>query len=253
MDRTEQLSAYLDNALDAADRAALEAELASDPALAEELARLRGNDGMLQQAFGLPEGDPAADRLRAMIAAAPPAGARPSEVIDFAAARERKQARQPSRMAGWRWPAAAAAALVLGIFIGNRVPAPNGDPADGIATSAALNASLDTIPSNRSAALGAGAKLTPVLSFAAGDGRFCRQFVIDGRAGGKAGIACRGNRGWTIEALAPHQAAPVPGGGFEAASGPADDGLDTAFARLKGGDPLGADAERRLIRDHWRR
>jgi hypothetical protein len=51
-----------------------------------------------------------------------------------------------------------------------------------------FDAALDTTPSGRIAALDDGTKLTPVLSFRAGDGRYCREFSLgSGAAGGSGG------------------------------------------------------------------
>lgn len=254
MDSTERLSAYLDDALDPDDRAALEAELAADPVLAAELARLRGNDGLLREAFAMPGEDAAAARMREAIAAATAgrSAAPTADVVDLGAVRERRRATGQSPTQRWAWPTAAAATLVLGLFVGNRIHAPGGEPTGPIATSAAFDTALDRTPSSRSASVRTG-RVTPVLSFAAGDGRFCRQFVLAGQPDEKAGIACRDARGWTIEALAPHKPGKASEQGYETAAGPENDGLDVAYSRLKGGDPLDGAAEQRLIRDRWRR
>jgi anti-sigma factor RsiW len=99
---SDRISAYLDGALSAAERAELEAQIARDPAVAAEVAALRAVDALLATGFQDMLDQPVPLHLARAIEAAPPVlqdAAAPGNVIAF-----------PRRMSGL---AAMAASLVL--------------------------------------------------------------------------------------------------------------------------------------------
>lgn len=249
MDITERLSAYLDGALDPAEMAAVETDAARDPAVAAELARLQDHDAVLRQAFDAPMGEDVPEHLLAMLR--PAASKAEAKVFNLAAEREKRAvvAAPEPRSNIWRYVTAMAATLVVGLFVGTQMPR-GGEGGDPLATSLAFNKTLDATPSARTVALNASSKLTPVLSFARGDGQFCRQFTLAGPARQHSGIACHGGKGWSVEALVPHTPA-TSAGGYQTAGGAEDDELDAVFTTLKAGDPLDAAAEQAMIRSGW--
>ena len=110
---------------------------------------------------------------------------------------------------------------------------------------------LDSAPSATVVQLASGSSITPRLTFTAGDGRYCREYLQTGEAGSETRIACRRDGGWQIEATT-RGGEPLPGSGeIGAASGENLTGLDAAYARLGASDPLNADAERALIARNW--
>lgn len=241
------LQRYLDEAMDAAERAAFEAQLAADPALAARAARLRANDAALRDAMAGADAAALAQRF----GLTPPASSSPSAtVVDFAAARADRAARQAQTPApvqagwarrNWRWAGggAIAAALVLAVTTLST-------GGSGLAGDAQFQTALNRNASGTSVELADGRAVTPVLSFAAGDGRYCREFAI----AAERGVACRGDGAWQIEALVPG-AAPDASGGIRTAAGEDAAPLDALYQRLAAGDPLNAVEEQRLIADRW--
>jgi hypothetical protein len=239
--RDERLSAWLDGALDESEAKALQVELARDPVLAARLAELQGSDAALRAAFDAPMAEPVPDRLTALLGDAPSA-----TVIDFAAAKAKREAAAkpaPVRRDWTKW--VALAATVVGGFFMIAQPgiAPKQDAAQ-----VALNAALDGTASGQPVALAGGGRVTPRLSFVAKDGRYCREFA----SGGQAGIACRGDSGWKVEAMVKDDAAQNSEGGYATAGG-GRAGLDQVYARLGAGDPLDAAGEKALIAHGWKK
>ena len=248
MERAERLSAYLDKSLEPSAMLAVEVELVRDPALAAQLERLREHDALLRQAFDAPTHEAVPDHLLAMLTT--PAAKPEAQIFNLATEREKLAGRSPAPTQNrWRYAMALAATLVLGLFVGSWMqPGTSGDP---LTTSTAFNQTLDATPSAQTVALDAATKLTPVMSFARGDGQLCRQFTLDAPSHHQAGISCRNANGWSVEALVPH--APTSGsGGYQTAGGAEDDGLGAVFATLKAGDPLDAAAEQAMIRKGWK-
>jgi negative regulator of sigma E activity len=247
MDKIERLSAYMDGALDAEDAQRLEAELAINPDLTRELSDLKASDDALKSAFAAPMNEPMPDRFMALLGDAEEEAAPASaQVIDFAAARDkREQANPQPRWLNWQVGSAIAASLVVALFATNQLSGPSSGSQS--AQQIAFNTALDKTPSGKAARLGEGRTLAPRLSFSTKDGRFCREFAD----GADLGIACRGTNGWTIEAL--EKGAAGAGSGEEGYATASGEGgrLDPAYARLGAGDPLDQAAEAALITRSW--
>ncbi|GAA0867465.1 hypothetical protein GCM10009116_00380 [Brevundimonas basaltis] len=177
--------------------AAIDAAAAADPALARRLERLRGLRTLAREAFPAASDSRDADLAR-MIAAAParrePWTARLSRTARAAFAPRHAPL----------WGAAAAASFVLGLSVGwlgqDRAPGGFVVAADGSLADAALVRVLDDGLAGDG--LDAGGRAVG-LTFRDADGRWCRTFR-SGQAG-VAGLACRNNGVWRLEALAPFQ------------------------------------------------
>ncbi|KQY83775.1 MULTISPECIES: hypothetical protein [unclassified Brevundimonas] len=178
--------------------AAIDAAAAGDPALARRLERLRGLRTLAREAF------PAAQDLRD--------GELARLILNGATRREPWTARLAGGLReGFAvrhapvWAGAAAACFVLGLTVGwlgqDRTPEGFAVATDGVLADAALVRVLD----RGLAADGADGEGRAVgLTFRDADGRWCRTF----RAGdaGVAGLACRTEGDWRMQALAPFQA-----------------------------------------------
>ena len=244
-ERDERIAAWMDGMMSDAQAAAFEAEMEADPALAEEVRRLMENDQRLRDA--IPE-KPVGDDLMAKF------GLGDAQVIDFAAAKAAKAKRdkaekslkRPPSTPRWRLPAIGlAAAAVIAVIVVSRPPS-------GLEGQVEFQMAMQSLPSNASQGLTDGSVATPRLTFTAGDGRYCREFAVVGNGAAKSGVACKGDRLWTVEALvkgAPDASDPDAirtAGGADGAS------LDSTYNRLKAKDPVSAQREKDLISAGWK-
>lgn len=167
----EELAAFADGELDAAREAQVAAAIAADPQLKAEVDAHRELKAKLGAHFAPILDAPLPERLTA------PLQRREAEIIDFAAARNR-------RIARWSWIAAPAlaAALALAVFM----PRGNAGYARGD-----LAETLDT---QLVSAQPAGAPTRILLSFQDEAGSYCRAFAGEAQSG----IACRDAKGWRL-------------------------------------------------------
>ncbi len=144
----------------------------------------------------------------------------------------------------WQWPVGGAIAACLALVM---VWQSGGGSDD------AFSVAMETTPSSVTASLGDQTKVTPQLTFAANDGRFCREFLKESGGNAETGIACRSKGTWTIEALAKGGAALQNPGEIATAAGTDTNALDGAYERLGASDPFDAAAEKALIDGKWDR
>jgi hypothetical protein len=241
----EELSAHLDGELDATTAAALEADLANDPALTDRLAALAGVDDLARAAFAAPMDAPVPDRLRAVLEA-------PAPVIDLASRR------RPAERPAWLAPVlAAAAALGVGFFVGTQQTAPALPQALLQADATVITqdnpafALLEQTPSAQTVNTVGGGVFKPVVSFTAADGRTCREFELAADQASAVGVACRGADSWRLEILLAADDRPDASAGYVQASGFNAAALDAALDQLGAGPPLDPAQERDLITRGW--
>lgn len=238
-----RISAFLDGVMEPQDLRAFEAQIEADPALAARVEQMLGNDALLQEAFSAPIEQGVDDALLERMGLAP---ALP-QVIDLSARRAAKTGSAANDNAGgwtrWRIPlgGALAAGLALALMLDTRSSSEQG----GFA------AAMETLPSGQVASLDDGISVKPLLTFRAGDGRYCREFSL----GSGGGIACRESGGgkWRVEALDAAATSLGEAGEIELAAGADGSGLDAAYARLDASDPLGQTAEAALISGKWQK
>ena len=217
---------------------AIEAAINADPALADRVEALAaaGDDpaaGAVRNAFAPVLAAPVPESLTGIVRPAAPPAARllPTPANDTGAS--------------WRWPqfAAMAASLVLGVVIGGPLLTGGGgdDSAGLVLASAEVETMLATLPSGQQtdlASLGTG---EVVLTFRDGEGRLCRQFLIEQGGTTSDALACAAGSGksWQIEAYG-RRAAPT--GEMKLAGGDAAPAVVAAVDAIIAGDPLiGAD------------
>lgn len=250
----ERITAWLDGTLAPAEAAQFKADMERDPSLAEQVKAWQSNDALVRQAFAAPMRQEPDDALLARMGLIPPASVEsPSNVVELAARRRPAAASNDNNSRHWRWAlpigGAFAASMAFALFLtGN--PLGSGGQGDADQQIAAV---LDTQPSRLTRTFPDGTKITPTLSFAAADGRYCREFALSGGNVSGGGIACKGSSGWKIEARSPTSAAPAGSDRIVTAGGRNDDSLDEAYARLSASDPLSADAEKKLIATAWKK
>ncbi len=115
-------------------------------------------------------------------------------------------------------------------------------PAGGslVLASAEVDAMLGSAPSGQKTDLAALGEGEVVLTFRDGEGRLCRQFMIEAPAGGASdALACASSGSWQIEAYGRRAA---PAGEMKLAGGDAAPAVVAAVDAMIGSDPLiGAD------------
>jgi hypothetical protein len=227
---TEKLIAFADGELTGADRAEVEAALAEDPALREQLEAHRQVSTRLSAAFDGALSEPVPQRLTE--AAQMP---RQGEVIDFTARRAAKWS--------FREYGAMAASIALGLVVGIGVLQPPepmvATAATGLEAQGALSQALNTqLASDETGAVRIG------VSFRNHDGDYCRTFDLT--QGGASGVACRDNNRWNIPLLSGSAA-----GGEVRTAGASTEVLNAVDAMIEG-DPLDAAAERTARDANWR-
>lgn len=218
---------------------AIDAAAASDPALADRLEALRQLRTLAREAHPIAP-DPRDQPLARLIAASGPATSPASPFID------RLRAAFAPRHAPL-WAGLAAACFVLGLSIGwlGGVGSDSGFTVDrsGVIADAGLVRVLDT----RLTADGADAEGRAVgLTFRDGDGRWCRTFQSD--QSNVAGLACRDEDQWTLQALAAFSA---PGGDLRTAAADIPTPVLAAVDAAIAGDTLDAAAETRARDAGW--
>lgn len=179
----EELAAYADGELDAARAAEIEAAIAADPDLAAQLSAHRQLRQLLSAHYDPIAAQPVPDRFAALLGGGAAEEQPAPAVIDFAAAREAREARR--RLPRWTWVAGPAIAASLALLV--LVRTPGGRAADY--APAQLAGALDSRLS------GEAGEPRILLSFANDAGELCRAY-----AGADAsGIACRDGQGWRID------------------------------------------------------
>ncbi len=250
----EQIAGWIDGALPPEAAARFEARLASDPELARQVAAWQRNDDLLRGAFDAPMAQEVDNALLArmgLAAAAPAPAAQSASVIDLPN-RQAKAAAANDNPARWRWALPLGGALAAGLALAVILTGPPPLLGTGGNADTMFAEAMERLPSRGEQALPDGSRVSPVLSFAAADGRFCREFSIIGGAKLGGGIACKGSSGWKVEARSAAAAATVDPEQITMAAGPDGSALDAAYARLGASDPLSIDAERQLIASGWK-
>lgn len=240
------LSALLDGELSAEEAARLEQRIAREPTLRARLDALERTDKAVRDRFAGVVDEPLPQSLRELLGAdEAPAG----NVVPLV---------QPVRAPSFALPMALAASVTLAIGVAlGIVLAPGrqaGDTAfvaDGgiIPPGSALFEVLESVPSAESSGLPGELTAMPVLTFATGNGAFCRELDLSSARGATQMLACRRDGEWRLQ-LASYSAGATTDGVYRPASGPSP-ALDAAISELIDGAPLGAADERELIARGW--
>lgn len=246
----EELMAFADGELPAAEAQAIAAAAREDALLARRIAPFADSRRILQDAFGDALRQPVPKRLLALLGEAADSGAEASKVVPL-----------PRRGAGWVPMALAASlALAVGLYAGGWMEqrgVPGGLQVAGLpADPAALGRALETLPSGEPLAVetaGVRYEILPLASLRMATGAWCREFessVSGGDAPQRArGVACREPDGqWAARAVASLSADTMPPPeGYVPATGGAPD----LTAALGAAQRLTPDEEARQIQRRW--
>jgi len=234
----EELMAFADGQLDDAQMREIAPLVASDPAMAAEVERLRAGTAALRGAFrGQLELETPA-RLREVVAKAPA-----SNVAILK--------RRPAQAPIWAAAAAAAACLVVGLGIGRGFG--GADSLFEMGADHALVAASDLRGALENSPSGSGVgEVRVALTFPEANGGYCRVFRIDRTAGAAtAGLACKAVNDWTVVALG-EAGSTASHGAMAQAGGDIPEAVLQAAANRQGGDALDANAEAAALRAHWK-
>lgn len=242
----ETLMAYADGELDATTRLSIEAAMAEDPRIAQEIARHRQLQAKLRSALDGVLTEKVPDSLLATARTAP---ASDTKVTDLASARA---ARTGTTKRRWSWPewGAIAASVLIGIIVA-RAPWGVGSDDSIVADNGRMTAggALASALTHQSG----GTQDSPVqigVSFRAKSGEYCRTFAVrDGDS--LAGLACREAEHWRIRALAQSE----PGGRapeYRMAGAVVPPIIMQAAEDAMQGDALDAEAEAAALREGWK-
>jgi hypothetical protein len=231
----EVLMAYAYGELDAETRRAIEAEMAVDPQLAQEIERQRALRVEVGDAFAGVLDEPVPDRL---LRAARKTGAK---------------AEQPRRQ--WSWPewTSIAASLLIGV-LGGRALLHQPDRGSGLIVAGvdgrviAGGALAQALSEQLSSQDGSGVDIG--LSFRAKSGEYCRTFGARA-ANPVVGFACRDAEVWRIDMLATAPRA-ESGGDYRMASTQLPAPIVQAIAERMQGEALDADEEAVVRQRRWR-
>lgn len=229
----ETLMAYADGELDADTRRAIEAEMAVDPQVAQEVERHRALRADVGGAFAGVLDEPMPDRL-------------------LRAAKKSPASAQPRRR--WSWPeyGSIAASLLIGILAGRAILHPESESrlvatgSDGrVVAGGALAQALSEQLSSQD-----GTQIDIGLTFRSRSGEYCRTFGAHA-PNPVVGFACRDAESWRVDMLstAPRVQA---GGAYRMASTQLPAPVVQAIAERMQGEALDADEEAIARQRRWR-
>ena len=232
----ETLMAYADGELDAQTRRAIEAEMAVDPQVAQEIERHRAMRADVSGAFAGVLDEPVPDRL---LRAAKKTGIKSDQ-------QSRRQ---------WSWPewTSIAASLLIGILAG-RALLPQSDGQRGLITagldgrviaSGVLAQALSEQLSSQD-----GTDIDIGLSFRTKSGEYCRTFGARA-ANPVVGFACRDAEVWRVDMLSTAPRAETSGA-YRMASTQLPAPVVQAIAARMRGEALDADEEAVARQRRWR-
>lgn len=226
----EELMAYADGELDAAEAKAVETAAEQDPEIAARIALFNDSRAILREAFGKTLDEPVPQRLKDLLADPPARAARNDAANDRSTGKVIPLRAPAAARPRWRTyvPLAAAALVVLGVGLNmNRVTGPqtNGPTDVALASKPLLDKALEESPSGVPVAM-SGQEVLPVSTLRSAGGVWCREFetrVIEGGTVKKSrGIACREEEGhWAMRVIAATGDPQAGGdsGGYQTASG----------------------------------
>ncbi len=240
----EVLMAYVDGELDAATRAALEAAMAQDAALAQRIAAERALRARLRAAFEPVLDEPVPAHLMHLARTAP----EQRDTSTVVPLRRGEVRRHP-----WREGLALAASLVAGVLLGHWVLRGGGlGPVvtrDG--QMVARGPLAEALTGQLAARQPAGAAVRIGISFRSSSGQYCRTFSV--RAPELSGLACRAGGQWQVQVLTRAEAAAAAPGHYREAASSMPPAVVAAVSAEIAGSPLDARAEAAARRRGWER
>lgn len=234
----EQLSAFLDAELPAAEMEAVREQISRDENLANRLAELAMVDTRVASHYRRIDEQPMPEAITRLLSDEQPA----NNIIAFPLWRRIQQGLQQHAAM------AASVALVIGFGAAQLLPGNAGSSDNWNAIAQAL----DNTRSGEQRALADGSEIKPRLSFINGEGNYCRQFQVNTGNSSAENIACRLDNQWQLTLSVHSQARPATDD-YQTASGSDNALIENALDNMMQGDAFDAAAEAAAINNHWRR
>jgi anti-sigma factor RsiW len=266
----ETLYAYVDNELDAANSAKVEAAMADDPELKSLIEEQRALRALLGSAYSPVLQEPLPERVLAAARGPAAANAGKAEkpeksqkaekanVVRLAAARERKQA--AAQEAGkpavreWTWKhwGGMAACLAIGVLAGHSAWLANAtsDVANVDGQLVARGQLSQALSTQLASAQTKDAPVKIGLSYVSKAEELCRSFTIP--SAGTDGLACRRADEWALRVIEQQKPRAADAGNLRMAASPVPAAVLKVVDEQIQGSPLDADAERAAMNKGWR-
>ena len=244
------LMAYADGELDLRTRAQVEDAMATDPQIARRVAEHQALRNTLRSGFDKVLDEPVPDHLIAAARATSRVRSEDRVVVPLRPRRARTFA-----LPSWAWPrwGAIAASFVLGALVwhfgtdwyssGPLIERDGQLLAAGALDKALSNQLASAQPAQGPVRIG--------VSFRSKGGNYCRTFEVREHAN-LAGLACRDQHKWRLEALAQGEASPATHSDFRPAGSSLPPSIAQAVDQAIDGEPLNAEAEARARTNQWR-
>lgn len=248
----EILMAYADGELDAALRVQIETEMARDPELAHavgiQIQQREALQAKLHAAFDGALQKDVPERLIAATESTPSIASSP--VVDLSVRRTEERLRAPRR---WAWPqwAAIAASLLLGVFVGRAGLIGGDEPfIAGQGRMLAHGALATALTEHTGGSTDPETDIQVGMSYLAKSGDYCRTFTLKHEQA-LAGLACRRDSQWTIDALMSTNT--DASGGYRMAGAAIPAAILGIVEETMTGEPLDAEQEEEARSRGWRR
>jgi hypothetical protein len=243
------LMSFADGELAPEDAAHVEAALAADPSLRDEVESYRRTRRILDQTLGPVANVPPPQHLIDLIKhTTPPAPGATRKIVSFAAHAKARPV----------WIDALAACMLLGAGVGaGLILTPRQASSADLAVAVALDGTLTgasvvavALEKQPSATIlrQNGVNVKPVQTFFVGE-RPCREFEVSTEGTGAVGIACRTPDGWRLETILTADVS--ADSGYQIASGPNDALIDDVLDRLSATTGLEREPEACLLERGW--
>lgn len=258
----EMLFAYVDNELDAAGRALVEAAMARDPAIAARIERQRSLRTLLGDAYAPVLKEPVPQRLAQAVNAPPPeqdATPQKGRVIKLVSSRKQQRERASAPAEGrpaandWTWKhwGGMAACLVVGVFAGRSAWLANAtsDIANEGGQLVARGELGHALSMQLASTQGRDAPVRIGVSYRSRADEFCRSFAIV--RNGTGGLACRKGQEWELRVIAQERPVADATGQLRMAASPVPAAVLKTIDEQIQGAPLDAQAEKVAMSRGW--
>lgn len=255
----ETLYAYVDNELDPAKSAQVEAAMAADPELASLIEEQRALRALLGSAYAPVLGEPIPSRLMAAAQGPTPMPKIRGKVVSLAWARASKKTPERDQVGDrathdWSWKhwGGMAACLAIGVFAGHSawLASATDDIVNQGGQLVARGQLAQALSTQLASAQGGDVPVKIGLSYRSKSDEYCRSFTVT--SAGTDGLACRRGNDWTLRVVEQSPPKPSAGANLRMAASPVPAAVLKVIDEQIQGGALDAEAERAAMSKGWR-